>query len=110
MLGLVIVTLWLDGIRFLPGRKGWPVQPCPHTQNKTCVQNAIVLGDVQGLTLTSSGIGTVDGNGASWWGAIQYLLHREDRPRLLTIKNATDVLVERWNFLQSRITPFMPTM
>ena len=100
--GLVNATIRLDGtLRFLAGRKGWPVVPCKHSQNTTCVENAIVLGDVRGLTLTSSGVGTVDGNGASWWGYIQYLLHREDRPRLITIHNATDVLVERWDMRQS---------
>lgn len=29
-------------------------------------------------------------------GYIQYALHGEDRPRLLSIYNATDILVERW--------------
>ena len=69
-------------------------------------QKAILLENARGLTLTSGGAGTVDGNGAAWWGAIQYLLHREDRPKLLTIQNATDVLVEDWHFRQSAYHTF----
>ena len=41
------------------------------------------------------------GNGASWWGYIQYLVHGENRPRLLSIINATDILVEKWRFVNS---------
>ena len=29
-------------------------------------------------------------------GYIEYALHGEDRPRLLSIYNATDILVEKW--------------
>ena len=81
--GLVHATIQLDGtLRFLPGRKGWPTNPCvQHGRNKTCVQNAITLENAAGLTLTSSGSGTVDGNGEPWWGYAQYLLHREAHPR-----------------------------
>eukprot|EP00946_MAST-07B_sp_MAST-7B-sp1_P001580 g1580.t1 len=67
----------------------------------TCVQKAILIEHAAGLTLTSSGAGVIDGNGASWWGYYQYLIHREDRPKLLRIYNATDVLVEHWHFRQS---------
>jgi hypothetical protein len=102
--GLVNVTLQLDGtLRFLAGRKGWPTKPC---RNGKCVQKAILLEDATGLTLTSAGSGTVDGNGVSWWGYEQYLIHREDRPKLLTIQNATDVLVEHWHFRQSAYHTF----
>jgi polygalacturonase len=106
--GLVNVTLRLDGtLKFLAGRKGWPTEPCrPPHDNKTCVQKAIHISDATGLTLTSTDGGTVDGSGESWWGYAQYLIHREDRPKLLTIQNSTDILVEHWHFLQSAYHTF----
>ena len=105
--GLVNATLQLDGtLRFSVGRKGWPTEVCEHDANKTCVQKAILISDAVGLTLTSGGAGTVDGNGESWWGYLQYAEHAEDRPKLITIQNATDVLVERWHFRQSAYHTF----
>ena len=105
--GLVNVTLRLDGtLRFLAERKGWPVEACAHDHNKTCVQKAILIANARGLTLTSAGAGMVDGNGAAWWGYLNYLRYAEDRPKLLTIQNATDVLVERWHFRQSAYHTF----
>ena len=69
--GLVNATIRLDGtLRFSAGRKGWPTETCVHGANKTCVQKAILIADAAGLTLTSGGAGTVDGNGASWWGYV----------------------------------------
>eukprot|EP00937_MAST-01D_sp_MAST-1D-sp2_P002275 g2275.t1 len=105
------VTIQLDGtLSFLPGRKGWPTQPrsqCdliplqPKTNATECVQEAIFFANSTGLTLTSSGAGTLYGSGESWWGYIKYLVHSEDRPRLFALLNATDVLVEKWRFVQS---------
>ena len=109
---LVDATLRLDGtLKFLGGRKGWPTQDCASggnplqpKKNGTCVQEAILLVNCSGLTLTTSSAGqqgTLFGSGDSWWGYLSYLIHGEDRPRLLSIINATDVLIERWNFEQS---------
>ena len=47
------------------------------------------------------GTGTLNGHGDSWWGYINYLRYGENRPRLFSIINATDVLVEQWLFTQS---------
>ena len=112
-IGIASLTLHLDGtLRFLPGRTGWPVhesawcqkwwnpvQPAP---GKECVAEAIFLANVRGLTLTSNGTGTLYGSGEAWWGYLRYLIHRENRPRLFSLVNATDVLVENWSFLQAR--------
>lgn len=106
------VTIILDGtLSFLPGRRGWPTKNCsdgPHNplqpvKNGTCVQEAFFIANVSGLRLTSSEgmAGTLYGSGDSWWGYLAYLMHGEDRPRLLSIVNATDVLIERWRFEQS---------
>ena len=106
---LINTTIVLDGtLKFLPGRSKWPVQDCAKggnplqpKKNGTCVQECIFFANMTGLKLTSSGEGTLHGNGQSWWGYIKYLVYKENRPRLFSIVNATDILVERWNFLQS---------
>ncbi|GMI24015.1 hypothetical protein TrCOL_g12873 [Triparma columacea] len=100
-------TIQLDGtLMFSKGRNSWPTEDC--AQHGTCVKKAILLENVRGLTLTSSapGGGMVDGNGESWWGYVNYLIHSEDRPKLLTIQNATDILVEDWNFRQAAYHTF----
>ena len=56
------------------------------------------------ILITSSNLiqgGIVDGGGASWWGYANYVLHGEDRPKLFTIQNGTDIVVERWHLRQS---------
>jgi polygalacturonase len=104
------LTVHLDGtLRFLPGRPGWPVHhqcdrwwnPLQPTPGKTCVAEAFFIANVSDLTLSSNGTGTLDGSGDAWWGYVQYLIHGENRPRLLSLLNATGVLVEHWRFLQS---------
>mmetsp|Transcript_12981 Transcript_12981/g.20812 ORF Transcript_12981/g.20812 Transcript_12981/m.20812 type:complete len:446 (-) Transcript_12981:138-1475(-) len=106
---VINLTIVLDGtLSFLPGRKGWPTQDCAMggnplqpKKNGTCVQEAFFIANATGLTLTSTGTGKLYGSGNAWWGYIKYLIHGEDRPRLLSIVNATDVLVEHWLFEQS---------
>ena len=101
---LVNVTISLDGIlKFVPGRTGWPTQPCTHDSKKKCVKKAILFTNVDQLTLTSSNLqgGIVDGGGEPWWGYANYLLHREDRPKLFTVANGTNILVEKWHLRQS---------
>jgi polygalacturonase len=111
---LVQVTIRLDGtLKFLPGRKGWPTEPCTKKtnplqprKNGTCVQEAVFFANCTNLILTSSGTGTLDGSGGSWWGYVKYLVQGENRPRLFSLLNATDVLVENWNFLNSAYWTF----
>ncbi|KAL1524215.1 hypothetical protein AB1Y20_019123 [Prymnesium parvum] len=109
------LTLQLEGtLRFVPGRKGWPVHyqcdrwhnPLQPPSGKSCVKEAFFIANTSSLTLTSNGTGTLHGGGDAWWGYIQYALHGEDRPRLLSILNVTDVLLERWNFRQSAYWTF----
>ena len=56
-----------------------------------------------GLTITSSGTGTLEGNGATWWGfpGIGYLERTENRPRLLQIVGANDTMIENIYFHNS---------
>ena len=69
--------------------------------SKVDVQEAILIANATKLRFTSSSTGTLHGSGESWWGYAQYLLHGEDRPRLFSLVNATDILVEHWRFEQS---------
>lgn len=58
--------------------------------------------DFTNFTLTSSGMGLFEGNGAIWWGipGVGYLVRGENRPRMLNIENSKDVLVENVFFNQ----------
>jgi len=55
------------------------------------------------VIFTSNGKGTLDGNGATWWGfpGIGYLLRTENRPKLLEIANSRELLVENILFKNS---------
>ena len=104
--GLKNVTIQLDGtLKFQEGREGWPTEDC---SKGTCVKKAIYITTSSNLLLTSSSPsgGTVDGSGAPWWGYANYLLHGEDRPKLFTLYNGTDVTVENWHFRQSAYHTF----
>lgn len=109
------VTLHLDGIlEFRAGRHGWPEQegevcnrnPLQPRRSPKCVQEAFFIANATQLVLTSTHGGKLNGNGKSWWGYIQYALHGEDRPRLFSIDNATDILVENWHFIDSAYWTF----
>uniref|UniRef100_A0A7S3C172 Pectate lyase superfamily protein domain-containing protein n=1 Tax=Haptolina ericina TaxID=156174 RepID=A0A7S3C172_9EUKA len=120
--GLRNVTICIDGrLVFSPDITHWPhnngaVLSDPHeivsTPRPPCPQPrfnwtrysgpgflaGIALWNCRGLTLTSSnGRGELHGNGRVWWSLpfLGYLYRRENRPRLLTIANSRDVLVER---------------
>ena len=59
------------------------------------VKECIYLEELDTVTITSSsGKGTIDGNGHGWWGAIKYLLFTNNRPRLVHIYNSQNLLVE----------------
>lgn len=59
--------------------------------------------NTSGFTITSSGTGTFDGNGAAWWGipGIGYLVRGKDRPPLLVVDYANDFLLENMLFHQA---------
>ena len=94
--GLRNITLRFDGtLKFANERKAWPKNP------KGGVMNCLEFEDAEDLTLTSSGTGVLDGNGKAWWGAAQYAIHAEDRPKLLQVTDAARVVVEHLHFLNS---------
>ena len=59
--------------------------------------------DIENVTFTSSGIGTLDGQGERWWGipGIGYLVRGENRPRLFEVENSKKILVENLLFKDS---------
>ncbi len=94
--GLKNVTMKIEGtISFDNDRKTWPKNQFGNSEE------CIYLEDIEDFVMTSSGKGTIDGNGKAWWGAIQYLIHGRDRPRLVHIKGSKNVLVENMLFRNS---------
>lgn len=78
--------------------KHWPY-PEGSKQPKEC----IYFNNARGLTWTSDGTGTLEGNGKVWWGkpGIGYLIREERRPRLLNIQYSNDTLIENLYFHNS---------
>jgi len=106
--GLKDVTIQLDGtLSFSKKIKHWPrkklVGPHKNPFKKGHVLDCFVFSHTTNLTLTSSGTGTMEGNGAVWWGipGIGYLIRVENRPKLLHIEFANDTLVENFYFHDS---------
>lgn len=87
------VTIYLDGeLIFNNDRSTWPKR-----DDGLGVQECILLSRLSNFTLTTTRDapgykGVLNGNGRKWWGAVRYLLHGEDRPRLLHLID-TKVLV-----------------
>ena len=65
--------------------------------------NSMQFNDISNVTFTSSGIGTLDGNGRKWWGipGLGYLRYGKKRPHLLKIKHANSLLFENFLFKDS---------
>ena len=96
--GLRNVTLQFDGtLRFADGshRKVWPKSP------KGKVLSCLEFDDVEDVLITSTGTGILDGEGKKWWGAINYAIYGEDRPRLLQIRDGARLIVEHIHFINS---------
>jgi len=105
------VTLQFDGTIAFAGEsidferyiKSWP-----RKGNKDVLE-CILLEKATNLTVTSSGVGTLNGYGQKWWGipGIGYLARQENRPRLFNCDTCSDVLVENMIFLQSPYWTFL---
>lgn len=95
--GLMNATIMIDGIiSFNSDRHTWPTQP-----DSKRVLESMTFSDAEHITFTSSVGGTLDGNGEPWWGAIEYLIFSENRPRLFHVTNCTQILVENLLFKNS---------
>ena len=75
----------------------WPVSNHHHNHVVECM----VISNSRGITFTSSNIGTLNGNGPTWWGWISYLTRSTNRPRMMKVQNCTDILLEHWHFYDS---------
>jgi len=102
------VTIQIDGtLLFSNDILQWPRQENDH------VMHSIHLFNIENVTFTSNGIGTLDGHGKRWWGipGIGYLVRGENRPNLFKIEGAINMLVENllfkdspcWTFWVSRV-------
>eukprot|EP00730_Choanoeca_flexa_P000983 TRINITY_DN10428_c0_g1_i1.p1 TRINITY_DN10428_c0_g1~~TRINITY_DN10428_c0_g1_i1.p1 ORF type:complete len:431 (+),score=90.49 TRINITY_DN10428_c0_g1_i1:1228-2520(+) len=90
------VTIQIDGtIAFENDQKTWPQDSSGH------VFECINMERLTNVSFTSSGFGTIFGNGSGWWGAIQYLEKGENRPRLLHIRNSTQLTMSNLLFKDS---------
>ena len=109
--GLQYVTIQIDGmLKFSDDQNVWPRDP----QTKQ-VHECFFFEQLDHVTFTSSlpdgKKGIIDGSGYNWWGLVEYLLIAENRPRLLSIYNSTNLLVENillknspyWTFLANDI-------
>jgi len=95
---LTSITFLLDGtIVFSDNMDQWP------RESSGDVFECIHFFWAQNVTFTSSGVGTLDGQGSTWWGlpGIGYLVRGENRPRLFNIVDSKDILVENLFFLNS---------
>lgn len=66
----------LGTLNFTSDRDTWPTDADGH------VLECILLENIENVVFTSSGVGTLNGNGRPWWGALKFLKYEENRPRL----------------------------
>ena len=62
-----------------------------------------MLDNIDGFQLVSNNKdkGLINGNGEKWWGIMNYLVYKENRPRLFHIRNSSDILVKNILFKDS---------
>lgn len=66
--GVMNVTIQIDGtLSFSDDRETWPVDASGG------VLPCLRFDDIENVVFTSSGKGTLNGNGQKWWGAIKFL-------------------------------------
>ncbi|CAF1332555.1 unnamed protein product [Adineta ricciae] len=91
---LAHVTFQIDGVlKFSDNFLQWPRDSRTHL-----VLDCFYFEQLDHVTFTSANTenqkGVIDGSGNRWWGIVEYLVIRGDRPRLLVIYNSTNLLVE----------------
>ena len=98
---LTKVVFQLDGtLSFSQNTEAWP-----RSSSNGRVLECVSFNNLEDVVFTSSGghdnRGTLQGNGKVWWGAIQYLLHQEDRPRLFHIAKSKNIVFEKIRLINS---------
>jgi len=90
------VTIKIDGtIIFSDETSLWPKNASGG------VLECLYFENIENVTFTSSGKGLIDGSGDKWWGPVGYLVHTENRPRLLNIGGSRQLLFENLIFKNS---------
>mmetsp|Transcript_24108 Transcript_24108/g.33804 ORF Transcript_24108/g.33804 Transcript_24108/m.33804 type:complete len:421 (-) Transcript_24108:22-1284(-) len=92
------VIIQIDGtVTFSTHIETWP------TYEDGNVLQCFEFQNLTNVIFTSSGAGTLNGNGAVWWGApgLGYVVRGENRPKLLDIGNSKNILVENIYFIDS---------
>eukprot|EP00759_Apiculatamorpha_spiralis_P020741 PhF_6_TR26055/c2_g1_i6/m.36708 len=92
------VTILIDGtLKWSKDVKAWP-----RDSNKTVTHCWSMYG-LHNVTFTSSTMlgGVLDGSGEPWWGYIHYLEYANNRPRLFSCINATEIHMSNLFFQQS---------
>ncbi|GMI02900.1 hypothetical protein TrVE_jg11449 [Triparma verrucosa] len=101
--GLTDVTISFDGtLVFSNDIDSWP------KNENGDVFPSLIFNSPKNVIFTSSGKGTLDGQGGKWWGlpGIGYLRRQENRPRLFEIASGENILVENIFFLNSAYWTF----
>ncbi|EFA86185.1 hypothetical protein PPL_00747 [Heterostelium album PN500] len=90
------VTLRFDGtLIFTDNTHSWP-----KTENGQVLE-CFQFNNFVNVTLTSSHQGLLDGQGEAWWGLLGYVEYQENRPRMLSMGNSKDILLENLYFKNS---------
>eukprot|EP00056_Hartaetosiga_gracilis_P006791 m.100842 g.100842 ORF g.100842 m.100842 type:complete len:448 (-) comp12559_c0_seq1:1399-2742(-) len=90
------VTFQIDGtFAYTNNQTAWPRHGDGH------VYDCMRFNSCHNITFTSSGVGTLYGNGRDWWGAVKYLEIGENRPKLLQIENTSVIVIEHLFFKDS---------
>ena len=110
------LTLIVDGsINFIDERSMWPNDTQSNYKlnlenifseysNVGDVKECMMFERIEGFNLyskVSGKKGIINGNGNKWWGVINYLSYRENRPRLFHIKNSSNINVKNILFKDS---------
>ena len=97
--GLHDVTIQLDGtLQISSDTKAYPRGTA---SDPKMPRDAIYLKDLNNVTISSAGTGTLDGNGAAWWGLVKYLENTNHRPVSLHIETAHQLVIENILFLDA---------
>ncbi|CAJ1374283.1 unnamed protein product [Effrenium voratum] len=99
--GLFNVTVRLDGVLMAAA----DYEHWPRTHKGKHYADFFSIVNSRHVTVTSAGSGLLDGQGVGWWNKevlpAVYGKLKSKRPKLMSMDNCTDVLVERLNMLNS---------
>ena len=104
MMGGVYASNLTDITLQIEGTLLWS-DDCDHwpTLKKKMPVTALTIEHTTNLLITSNGTGTLNGNGAAWWGipGVGYLKRGKNRPPMLAVRYARDFVLEHILFLQA---------